>query len=270
MIKQRVGKKKPIISGRAWNISQVFSTSLSEAAEVFAKGKSSFGHTLAKLAKYWNKRILTGTYMSGRSSIIECIAFWIAENEEKNHPQGQDLYRAFREFLVCVSQPKKINIHWCMFYREEDIPPYNRVPPCIVDPTNPYNNLIYENQMVLLKEIGNCAHLTLKRMQKYEDWDRILPFDPLATTSLFWPQLTAEFRQSLSEQESHSKPVLMDMTNTNNSSKSSSELHHPGQKRSSHQDSGPSKRRRLTSLVIPRCLSTLLYIHKNARYHLGR
>ncbi|PIK59862.1 hypothetical protein BSL78_03234 [Apostichopus japonicus] len=118
-----------------------FSTSLSEGAVAFERNHSAFSHSLSRLAKFWSITIGIPGFSFGRSSIMEYLGAWAAEEEERRG--SRDILQGFRRFLTMVKQSHNLNIVWTRYYRRTDIPAdilHQR--PLLLDPTNPYNNML--------------------------------------------------------------------------------------------------------------------------------
>ena len=151
------------------------SVSLVEMNIEFAKEKSAFAHEVARLAKFWNKTIIlelltTESYVSGRSSIMELIAFAAAEEEERHARNKLSHSNAFRKFLVRVRDIETLKISHEKFWRENGIPYTSayKPQPYLFDPSNPANNFLEGMKPAIRAKFSLCASTTLARLKLYE------------------------------------------------------------------------------------------------------
>merc|ERR1719242_2696297 len=78
----------------------------------------------------------------GRSTIMELLATKAAL-EEENNDVSPSHWNAFKRFLEKVEGIKKVNIVFPDYYEENEIPTEIRSQrPLLLDPVNPYNNLL--------------------------------------------------------------------------------------------------------------------------------
>ena len=117
---------------------------LTESSVDVIKKQSKFVHDVIILAKYWSQKLLFKYYVYGRSFIIETLAARAAWYEEKNTKPS--LKQAFEAFLEMVSKIRTQRIIWNYptYYNDSEIPAYIRSGqlPILMDPVNPYNNLL--------------------------------------------------------------------------------------------------------------------------------
>lgn len=159
-----------------------FSTSLSEAAVDFEQSHSAFSHALSRLAKFWSTTIGVRSFY-GRSSIMEYLGARAAEESEREG--NQDLLEGFQRFLRMIKESNGINVIWTNFYDMSDIPSYiQRQQPLLLDPTNPYNNLLGGNNAVYLEQMSSFARETLSRI----DMANTNRNPRMALTKIFEPQ----------------------------------------------------------------------------------
>ena len=142
----------------------------------FAKEQSAFAHEVARLAKFWNKTIILesltdDSYVSGRSSIMELIAFAAAAEEEKHTGTNKTHLRAFRRFLAMLRDVEKLKISHEEFWRQHRIPcgVIKKIPPYLFDPSNPSNNFFDGMKSEIRAIFSDCSELTLKRLELYEN-----------------------------------------------------------------------------------------------------
>ncbi|KAJ8027995.1 2'-5'-oligoadenylate synthase-like protein 2 [Holothuria leucospilota] len=143
-----------------------FSASLSEAAVDFERSRGAFSHALSRLAKFWSMTIGIHDFSYGRSSIMEYLGAKAAEDEEGS----QNTLKGFQRFLRMIEHVSSINVFWDEFYSKDDIPPYiEEQRPLLLDPTNPYNNLLRGRNVDFLKQMSSFASVTLSRINKAKD-----------------------------------------------------------------------------------------------------
>ncbi|XP_071847655.1 uncharacterized protein [Apostichopus japonicus] len=144
-----------------------FSSSLSEAAVGFLKEQDSFTHSLCRLAKYWVMTVPLKGFCPGRSTIMELLAVKAAE-ETKLEPR-QNIIQGFRTFLFIVRKINEQEIFWERYYRKKRIPLdiLNKLP-YLIDPTNPFNNLLSPKVVQYLEQIKRFANNTLRHLKKAE------------------------------------------------------------------------------------------------------
>ena len=115
---------------------------LSESSVEFMKKQSKFVHDVARLAKYWNQVILFKHYVHGRSMVFELLGTQAALEEEQKYAQPS-ISRAFKRFLKMVCYIRTLNIVFPDYYKRSEIPfEVSKQIPLLMDPVNPYNNLL--------------------------------------------------------------------------------------------------------------------------------
>ena len=118
---------------------------------------------VARLAKYWNATILWSprtTRVSGRSTIFELLGITAGLDEEKKAKPS--IANAFKKFLEMVASLKRQRILHYEFYNESDVPPkILKKKPLILDPSSPYNNLMYGFPRNVMQLFSECARESL-------------------------------------------------------------------------------------------------------------
>lgn len=167
-IQQQVGTIwSKIRNNRTTDISYLYSSGLSELAVQFLKNQSAFIHDLCRLAKFWNGTVLFEARVSGRSSIIEYLAVKCGQDEEQAALNGSlSLSRAFRRFLTLLTKHQSIGIVFYDFYRDSLVPQYQK--PFLIDPSNPFNNLLNGVDAEFMPRLSGYARETLTRLDKCE------------------------------------------------------------------------------------------------------
>jgi len=174
-------------------ISYLYSSGLSELALQFMEKQSGFIHDLCRLTKFWNFTILFDQYVSGRSCIIEYLAVKAGQEEEKrlNITNGRCMLRAFRRFLSYLIEYEQIGIVFFEFYDKNRVSIYEK--PFLIDPINPYNNLLASVPDSFLPTLSKCSKETLNRLEEcernnYFEFDKV--FEPQSNLPSFCTPLT--------------------------------------------------------------------------------
>ena len=114
------------------------------------------------MAKYWNSTItwIPRIRVSGRSTIFELLGITAGINEEKKAKPS--IGNAFRNFLEMVASLKSQRIVHHEFYDESDVPPkILKKTPLILDPSSPYNNLMFGFPRNIMELFSECARESL-------------------------------------------------------------------------------------------------------------
>lgn len=137
-------KKEWELPDKTWVISDTTESSLE-----FMKNKSKFVHDVVRLSKYWNQLMFYGGYIYGRSLIVELLATKSALEEEDYNKgaairgKGPSIKNAFQMFLKKAQYLSKIEVVFEDYYKRSEIPhEIIRDRPFLMDPVNPYNNLL--------------------------------------------------------------------------------------------------------------------------------
>lgn len=157
-----------------------YSTSLSGVSVGFEKQRSSFSHSLSRLAKYWSKNVPVSNLRSP-SCIMEYLGAWAAEKEGSS----QDILSGFRYLLTMIINLDGMCVYWTEYYSVTEIPSSilsHR--PLLLDPCNPYNNFMtLQNNEQYFQQMRKYARKTLQRIDEEErsyfkgksvDWKKIL------------------------------------------------------------------------------------------------
>merc|ERR1719150_636543 len=120
----------------------VLGVQITESSVEFMKSKSKLVHNVAKLAKFWSQMMLFKKYIYGRSTIMELLAT-NAGLEEENNNASPSVGKAFTRFLQKVHTIDKTSIIFNDYYNKTEIPKeILGQTPLLMDPVNPYNNLL--------------------------------------------------------------------------------------------------------------------------------
>merc|ERR1719414_2843182 len=129
-------------SGDYKNLFRELGVQVTESSVAFMESKSKLVHIVAMIAKFWSQQQLFEKYISGRSTIIELLAVKAALDEE-NNDTNPFAPNAFYRFLEKVHNIDKTNIIFTDYYNEAEIPTeILGQTPLLMDPVNPYNNLL--------------------------------------------------------------------------------------------------------------------------------
>jgi len=130
---------------RAGNYSKSFGelgVQVTESSVAFMKEQRDLIRDVARLAKFWNQNQSFEEKVYGRSTIMELLATK-AGLEEINDNANPSLKNAFKRFLVILRNISDAYIVFYNYYNKSDIPmEVLRQKPLLLDPTNPYNNLL--------------------------------------------------------------------------------------------------------------------------------
>ena len=133
---------------------------------------------MARLAKYWNKTLileleLTDSYVSGRSSIMEVVAFEAARQEEQTGCRISYL-GAFKRFLVMIADIQRLKIRHESFWDQHEIN-YRQMEqpsvPYVVDPSFPENNYLAGMKPRVMPLFSKFANVTLHRINAWKRGD---------------------------------------------------------------------------------------------------
>jgi len=131
---------------------------LTESSVEFMKKQTKFVHDVVLLGKYWNHGILFKEYVYGRSLIMELLAAQAAIQRQENY-SNPSITNAFIGFLemVCNLQKQNVVFHETMaYYKMSDIPKdILEQRPMLMDPVNPFNNLLDIRRNSTLKDLFN-------------------------------------------------------------------------------------------------------------------
>jgi len=132
---------------------------LTESSVEFMKKQTKFVHDVVLLGKYWNHGILFKEYVYGRSLIMELLAAHAAIQRQENY-SNPSITNAFIGFLemVCNLQKQNVVFHETPvgYYKMSDIPKdILEQRPMLMDPVNPFNNLLDIRRNPTLKDLFN-------------------------------------------------------------------------------------------------------------------
>ncbi|PIK58967.1 hypothetical protein BSL78_04134 [Apostichopus japonicus] len=116
---------------------------------------------------------------------MEYIAIRATELEQCDG--RENTLAAFRRFLAIVSNPEKMDIYWTDYYEDTDIKStMKNSRPLLLDPTNPYNNIIRRKNKSFMMEMAKFARVSMDRLGKVEYRARL--GEPVDLRRLFKPQ----------------------------------------------------------------------------------
>ena len=162
---------------------------------------------MARLAKFWNSTIICAGKFFGRSYTFELLGIWAGrEEEERKRFTGQSpsITDAFKIVLNMVKNIGELSIEFKYskyFSRQTETPAdVLKQVPLILDPSNPYNNVMaalvvspgqseakQAASKAVQKLFSDCAKETLKRVEALERIIRVSP-EGADLKGLFLPQ----------------------------------------------------------------------------------
>lgn len=149
-------------------MSYLYSSSLSIDAVVFVQRQLPFIHSIVRLAKHWIRHVNTGRMqLRGKSLLIETIAIHACYCLTPVEMIERNTDRAFLKFLEYLAEANKLRLYVYVNYQRPDIPDavFNQTP-LVLDPANPYNNLLSPLNFpsLALKCFQEAAQLTIKKV----------------------------------------------------------------------------------------------------------
>jgi len=115
---------------------------VTESSVAFMKEQRDLIRDVARLAKFWNQNQSFEKKIYGQSTIMELLATK-AGLEEINNSANPSLKNAFKRFLVILRNITDAYVVFFNYYNKSDVPmEVLRQKPLLLDPTNPYNNLL--------------------------------------------------------------------------------------------------------------------------------
>jgi len=140
---QRINSYRKI--KQAGNYSKSFGelgVQVTESSVAFMKDQKDLIRDVARLAKFWNQNQSFEKYIYGQSTIMELLATK-AGLEEINNSNNPSVRNAFKRFLVILRNISDAYVVFFNYYNKSDVPTeVLRQRPLLLDPTNPYNNLL--------------------------------------------------------------------------------------------------------------------------------
>jgi len=140
---QRINSYRKI--KQAGNYSKSFGelgVQVTESSVAFMKDQKDLIRDVARLAKFWNQNQSFEKYIYGQSTIMELLATK-AGLEEINNSSYPSVRNAFKRFLIILRNINDANVVFYSYYYKSDVPmEVLRQRPLLLDPTNPYNNLL--------------------------------------------------------------------------------------------------------------------------------
>ena len=128
-----------------------------------------FSFQVARLAKYWNSTIFYSGSQYGRSYIFEMLGIKSGQEEEENNQEDASILRAFRLFLKRVETIDQQKVIFTDFYGTAQIPSHIlEQKPLIMDPSNPFNNVMHEFDSSAQQVFSQYARVSLIRLEKVE------------------------------------------------------------------------------------------------------
>lgn len=156
-------------------LSYLYSSSLSIDAVVFVQRQNAFIHSVVRLAKHWARHINTGrVQIRGKSLLVETVAIHACYSLTPVEMIDRNMDKAFLKFLEFFSDANNLRLYVFVNYQREDIPDsvFNQTP-LVLDPANPYNNLLSPLNFpgLALKCFQEAAQITMKKVNIWKDGD---------------------------------------------------------------------------------------------------
>ena len=127
---------------------------------------------MARLVKCWNSTIICSEFLFGRSYTFELLGVQAGRDEEESRQTiggKPSILRAFRLFLKMVPDIEQQRIVFSYsedFYSKSDTPDEILAQkPLILDPSNPYNNVMSSFPPLAQQRFSDCAKETLRRLE---------------------------------------------------------------------------------------------------------
>lgn len=140
---QRINSYRKI--KQAGNYSKSFGelgVQVTESSVAFMKDQKDLIRDVARLAKFWSQNQSFEKKIYGQSTIMELLATK-AGQEEINNNTNPSLGNAFKRFLVILRNISDANVIFLNYYGKSEVPmEVLKQKPLLLDPTNPYNNLL--------------------------------------------------------------------------------------------------------------------------------
>jgi len=149
-------------------LSYLYSSSMSIDAVVYVQKQGPFIHSIIRLAKHWAKHVNTGRLqIRGKSILVETVAIHACYNLNPEELVDVNMERAFMKFLELLTNGRHLRLFVFVNYNREDVPDvvWNQTP-LVLDPANPYNNLLSPINFpgAALKCFQEAAYHTMKKM----------------------------------------------------------------------------------------------------------
>ena len=154
---------------------------------------------VARLTKGWNSTIICTEPLFGRSYSFELLGIAAGREEQQEgeedvnpHPSILRAFRLFLKMVANIGQQRVIFSYSDDFYSEYDTPDdILKQKPLILDPSNPYNNVMAgfsgRNSTVIQNIFSDGAKESLKRLERVEEEiERAVEFPHLK--EIFLPQ----------------------------------------------------------------------------------
>ena len=151
---------------------------------------------MARLVKCWNSTIICNEFLFGRSYTFELLGIKAGREEEETKQEigiTPSILGAFRLFLKMVRDIEQQRIvfsysvdFFSESYTTDEV--LNQTP-LILDPFNPYNNVMSSFSPVAQCLFSDCAKETLKRLERVKERIEVGLGNP-KLKEIFLPQLT--------------------------------------------------------------------------------
>lgn len=158
-------------------MSYLYSSSLSVDAVMIVQRQAPFVHSVIRLCKYWAKHVVaqataTGfeSAIRGKSVLVETLAIHACYELTPLERLDNNMIKAFYRFLKYFLNSYELRLHTFVNYEREDVPIslYFQTP-LVLDPANPYNNLLSNENFPTgaLTHFQKCAAVTMEKLQNW-------------------------------------------------------------------------------------------------------
>lgn len=141
----------------------LYSGSLAKATVNFMKRQDGFAHEMVRISKFWYQTLYFNEYVSGAKNSIELIAVYAAL-KERNYDSLSYL-RCFMQILNYLMKFDDLNVVFGNEYKFPEHQILDKGRPRLMDPVNPYNNLVKNWSRQSIELIKLYANETNRRLQ---------------------------------------------------------------------------------------------------------
>lgn len=146
-----------------------FSAALAETSVYFLNRQSFFVKDIARIAKFWYKS-LNMPYISGASTFIELVAVDAARQrgsaQHRRNTRFNGHLKVFLRFLKLLIDFEKLDLVFNLgLFNDHEV--IDKIPPRVIEPSNPYNNLVHNWSNELQSLIAQRAQDTYNQ---FESW----------------------------------------------------------------------------------------------------
>lgn len=144
-----------------------YSSALAVSTVQFMKERDGFTNQMARIAKFWYKSLSFNEYISGASLFIELVAVYAAKNGYKGNRRYCPHLKAFIRFLLLLMRFDELDVIFEMDPQifGKHLQHIDTELPRVIDPVNPYNNLVRNWNTKMRAWIVKYAEETYERLR---------------------------------------------------------------------------------------------------------